>query len=76
MTTATDLPASWHTLPERLRKPFWSIAEAGEVTGYSRSTLNRLLADPRSGFPARRQNAPGGRVRLPAIEVLSFMEDR
>jgi|JI9StandDraft_2_1071091.scaffolds.fasta_scaffold13822_2 predicted DNA-binding transcriptional regulator AlpA len=71
-SNAIELPAAWLALPERLRKPFWTVRETIEATGLSRATLNRHWADPRSRFPRRRHT--GGRVHLNALEVVRFME--
>lgn len=66
------LPASWHLLPEGLRKPFWTVQETTQATGLSRSTLHREWSDPRSPFPRKRH--VGARVHVPALDVLRYME--
>ena len=81
--SSPDLPSWWHLLSENLRKPFWSIRECKTFTGYSRSTIDRLRDDPDSGFPAGRVASPGkgrgpnkGKVLLPSLQVIQFMEGR
>ena len=56
---ALPLPESWAAVPERLRKPYWTVNETIEATPLSRAGIFRLWADPRSGFPKRRR--VGGR---------------
>ncbi len=84
MSTSThDLPLTWHALPEALRKPFWTIKETCDATGFSRSSIDRFRDDPNSSFPRGRVASPGvgasrnkGRVLLPALSVLAWMEGR
>ena len=81
MPTDAGLPPSWNLLPTHLQKAFWTIREAAEGTGYSRSSISRFRDDPESGFPrgrvasTARGNGPNkGKVILPAVQVLAWME--
>lgn len=71
--TLPALPASWALLPEHLRKPFWTIKETCEATNLSRSTIDRMMADPRSVFPKGRRAR--GRILLSALKVLDALEE-
>jgi hypothetical protein len=68
----SPVPASWHALPEELRKPYWSVAEAARATGLSRSTLYRMWADPKCKFPKPRSDSR--RQLVPAIAVLRHLD--
>jgi hypothetical protein len=73
VTAEATLPASWALLPQHLRKPFWTIKETVEATGLCRSTIDRMMSDPRSGFPKGRKAR--GRVLVSALKVLIALEE-
>lgn len=54
-------------------KLFWSVPEAAFMCRVSKRTVWRLMADPRSGFPAPRRIR--GRTLLAAEDVLTYMQE-
>jgi len=55
------------------KRLFWSLPETAFMTSVSTRTVQRLLADPDSGFPKARRVR--GRVLLSGPEVLRFMDE-